>query len=260
MKWPSPWGDGYPGWHIECSAMSIKHLGDRFDVHTGGNDNKFPHHEDEIAQSEGAVGHPVVSIWVHGGFLQMGGQKMAKSAKNIKRVTELAEQGLDPLAYRWFTFQARYRSEMDFTEDAIQTADQRVKQLRRHVAGWDPAADDLGPAAKEFDSRFREALANDLDMPTAVRVVNDLDRSADVPSGEKRSLLGSWDQVLALDLEREARTSWEPSEDIRRLVAERDAAREAKDYPRSDELRDELQALGLEVMDTADGTQVRPRD
>ena len=260
LKWPSPWGDGYPGWHIECSAMSIKHLGDRFDVHTGGNDNKFPHHEDEIAQSEGAVGHPVVSIWVHGGFLQMGGQKMAKSAKNIKRVTDLAEQGLDPLAYRWFTFQARYRSEMDFTEDALQTADQRVKQLRRHVAGWDPAADDLGPAAKEFDSRFREALANDLDMPTAVRVVNDLDRSADVPSGEKRSLLGSWDQVLALDLEREARTSWEPSEDIRRLVAERDAAREAKDYPRSDELRDELQGLGLEVMDTADGTQVRPRD
>jgi len=260
LKWPSPWGDGYPGWHIECSAMSIKHLGDRFDVHTGGNDNKFPHHEDEIAQSEGAVGHPVVSIWVHGGFLQMGGQKMAKSAKNIKRVTDLAEQGLDPLAYRWFTFQARYRSEMDFTEDALQTADQRVKQLRRHVAGWDPAADDLGPAGKEFDSRFREALANDLDMPTAVRVVNDLDRSADVPSGEKRSLLGSWDQVLALDLEREARTSWEPSEDIRRLVAERDAAREAKDYPRSDELRDELQGLGLEVMDTSDGTQVRPRD
>ena len=260
LKWPSPWGEGYPGWHIECSAMSIKHLGDRFDVHTGGNDNKFPHHEDEIAQSEGAVGHPVVSIWVHGGFLQMGGQKMAKSAKNIKRVTDLAEQGLDPLAFRWFTFQARYRSEMDFTEDALQTADQRVKQLRRHVAGWDAAADDFGPAAKEFDSRFREALANDLDMPTAVRVVNDLDRSADVPSGEKRSLLGSWDQVLALDLEREARTSWEPTDDIRRLVAERDAAREAKDYPRSDELRDELQGLGLEVMDTADGTQVRPRD
>ena len=97
-------------------------------------------------------------------------------------------------------------------------------------------------------------------MPTAVRVVNDLDRSADVPSGEKRSLLGSWDQVLALDLEREARTSWEPSEDVLRLVAERDAAREAKDYPRSDELRDELQGLGLEVMDTADGTQVRRRD
>ncbi|MGH2641349.1 MAG: cysteine--tRNA ligase [Actinomycetota bacterium] len=259
LRWPSPWGDGFPGWHIECSAMSIKHLGDRFDVHTGGNDNKFPHHEDEIAQSEGAVGHPVVSIWAHGGFLQMGGQKMAKSAKNIKRVTDLAEQGIDPLAFRWFTFQTRYRSEMDFTWEALETADHRVKQLRRHVAEWDPPADDLGPAGKELDSRFREAVASDLDMPAAVRAVNDLDHSPDVPSGEKRALLASWDHVLGLDLEREAREAWEAPEDVLRLVEQRDAARVAKDYARSDELRDELQAQGLEVMDTAEGTRVRPR-
>ena len=116
-----------------------------------------------------------------------------------------------------------------------------------------------GPAAKELDSQFREAVANDLDMPAAVRVVNDLDHSGDVPSGEKRSLLASWDHVLGLDLEREARAAWEPTEDIRRLVAERDAARASKDYARSDELRDELQAMGLEVMDTAEGTRVRPR-
>jgi cysteinyl-tRNA synthetase len=260
LKWRSPWGDGYPGWHIECSAMSIKHLGDRFDVHTGGNDNKFPHHEDEIAQSEGAVGHPVVSIWAHGGFLQMGGQKMAKSAKNIKRVTDLAEQGIDPLAFRWFTFQTRYRSEMDFTWEALETADHRVKQLRRHVAEWDPPTDDLGPSAKELDSRFREAVANDLDMPAAVRAVNDLDHSAEVSSGEKRNLLATWDRVLGLDLEREAQAAWEPTEEIRRLVEERDAARASKDYTRSDELRDDLQAMGLEVMDTAEGTRVRPRD
>jgi cysteinyl-tRNA synthetase len=260
LRWPSPWGDGYPGWHIECSAMSIKHLGDRFDVHTGGNDNKFPHHEDEIAQSEGAVGHPVVSIWAHGGFLQMGGQKMAKSAKNIKRVTDLADQGIDPLAFRWYTFQTRYRSEMDFTWEALETADHRVKQLRRHVAGWDAPTDHLGPAAKELDSRFREAVANDLDMPAAVRVVNDLDHSSGVPSGEKRALLASWDRVLGLDLEREVRTAWVAPEDVLRLVEERDAARVAKDYARSDELRDELQTQGFEVMDTAEGTRVRPRD
>jgi cysteinyl-tRNA synthetase len=259
LRWPSPWGEGFPGWHIECSAMSIKHLGERFDVHTGGNDNKFPHHEDEIAQSEGAVGHTVVSIWAHGGFLQMGGQKMAKSAKNIKRVTDLAEQGIDPLAFRWFTFQARYRSEMDFTWEGLETADQRVKQLRRHVAEWGLATDDLGPAAKELDSRFREAVANDLDMPAVVRAVNDLDHSRDVSAGEKRHLLASWDQVLGLDLEREARTAWEPTADAARLVAERDAARGAKDYARSDALRDELQAMGLEVMDTPEGTRVRPR-
>ncbi len=259
LKWPSPWGDGYPGWHIECSAMSIKHLGDRFDVHTGGNDNKFPHHEDEIAQSEGAVGHQVVSIWVHGGFLQMEGQKMAKSAKNIKRVTDLAGEGIDPLAFRWLTFQTRYRSEMDFTWGAMETADQRVKQLRRHLAEWGSASEELGPAAKELDSRFREAVATDLDMPAAVRAVNVLDHSPDIPPGEKRALLASWDMVLGLDLEREARAGWEPTAEIRALVDERDAARAGKDYARSDALRDRLQSMGLEVMDTPEGTRVRPR-
>jgi cysteinyl-tRNA synthetase len=259
MKWPSPWGDGFPGWHIECSAMSMKYLGDRFDIHTGGNDLKFPHHEDEIAQSEGAVGHEVVSTWVHGGFLRLTGQKIAKSTGNVVRAPELIERGLDPLAFRWLTFQTRYRSEMDFTWEVMETADQRVKQLRRHVAEWGEPSSDLGPAAKEADARFREALATDLDMPTVVRIVNDLDRSPEVPPAEKRALLGSWDQVLGLDLERDAEAGWEPDEEVRRLVAERDAARSAKDYASSDRLRDELQARGLEVMDTAEGTKVRPR-
>jgi cysteinyl-tRNA synthetase len=260
MKWPSPWGDGFPGWHVECSAMSMKYLGDRFDVHTGGIDLKFPHHEDEIAQSEGAVGHRVVSTWAHGGFLQLTGQKIAKSTGNVIRAADLVERGLDPLAFRWLTFQTRYRSEMDFTWEAMEAADHRVRQLRRHLADWGESSADLGPEAKEFDARFREALADDLDLPTAVRVVNDLDRSADVAPAEKRRLLASWDQVLGLDLERDATSGWAPSEEVRRLVEERDAAREAKDYARSDELRDRLQAIGLEVMDTAEGTRVRPRD
>jgi cysteinyl-tRNA synthetase len=149
---------------------------------------------------------------------------------------------------------------MDFTWEAMETADQRVKQLRRHLAGWGEPSAELGAAAEAFDARFRAAVANDLDMPAAVLVVNDLDRSADVPPAEKRALLTSWDDVLGLDLEREARAGWEPTPEIQRIVAERDAARGAKDYPRSDALRDELQAMGLEVMDTADGTRVRPRD
>jgi cysteinyl-tRNA synthetase len=260
MKWPSPWGEGFPGWHIECSAMSMKYLGDRFDIHTGGNDLKFPHHEDEIAQSEGAIGHQVVSTWVHGGFLRLTGQKIAKSTGNVIRAQELVERGLDPLAFRWLTFQTRYRSEMDFTWEVMETADQRVKQLRRHIAEWGDTADPRGAAAKDFDARFREALANDLDMPSAVRVVNDLDHSGEVAPGEKRALLAAWDHVLGLDLEREARAAWTAPDDILRLVAERDAAREAKDYARSDELRDRLQAMDLEVMDTSEGTKVRPRD
>jgi cysteinyl-tRNA synthetase len=260
MKWPSPWGDGFPGWHVECSAMSMKYLGDRFDIHTGGNDLKFPHHEDEIAQSEGAVGHPVVSTWVHGGFLRLTGQKIAKSTGNVIRAPELIDRSLDPLAFRWLAFQTRYRSEMDFTWEGMETADRRVRQLRRHVAEWGEPATELGPAATAADARFREAIANDLDLPTAVRIVNDLDRSSDVPAGEKRALLVSWDHVLGLDLEREAREDWVPGDDVLALVSERDATREAKDYARSDELRDELQAMGLEVMDTPEGTKVRPRD
>jgi len=260
MKWSSPWGEGFPGWHVECSAMSMQYLGDRFDIHTGGTDLRFPHHEDEIAQSEGAVGHAVVSIWVHAGHLRQSGQKIAKSTGNVILVRDLVERGFDPLSFRWLCFQTQYRSEMDFTWDAMATADQRVKQLRRRMAEWAPAAAELGEAATALDRRLREALADDLAMPTAVVVVNELVSSSDVSGGEKYTLLASWDDVLGLDLEREATAGWEPSAEMLALVAERDAARGAKDFAASDELRDRLAAMGLEVMDTAEGTKVRPHD
>ncbi len=259
MKWDSPWGVGFPGWHIECSAMSMKYLGDRFDIHTGGNDLRFPHHEDEIAQSEAAVGHQVVSIWVHGGHLRQTGQKISKSTGNVIQVEDLTARGLDPLAFRWLTFQTRYRSEMDFTWNSMEAADAKVRQLRRRMADWGPVAPSLGETAKAFDTRFREAVATDLDMPSAVVVVNDLVGDTDVPPGEKYALLAAWDAVLGLDLEREATSDWTPPEDVLELIARRDAARRSKDYQESDRLREELTALGLEVMDTPDGTRVRPR-
>jgi cysteinyl-tRNA synthetase len=261
LKWPSPWGDGYPGWHIECSAMTLKHLGERFDIHTGGNDNKFPHHEDEIAQSEAYVGHPVVSIWVHGGFLQMEGQKMAKSAQNIKRVTDLAEQGIDPLAYRLLLFGTRYRSETDFDWSALEGSNERLATLRRRMLDWssEPAPDTQSEAGAEFDRRFRDALANDLDLPAALVVLNDLVGSLEVGSGEKRALLTTWDAVLGLDLDRLVREAWEPSQEVQDLVRRRDQARASKDYAASDDIRRRLIDMGLEVMDTAEGTKVRPR-
>jgi cysteinyl-tRNA synthetase len=259
MKWQSPWGEGFPGWHIECSAMSMKYLGDRFDVHIGGTDLRFPHHEDEIAQSEGAVGHRVVSIWMHAGHLRQTGQKIAKSTGNVIGVADLEERGLDPLSFRWLTFQSQYRSESDFTWDAMEAADQRVKQLRRRMAEWTPPAASLGEAARELDTRFRGALADDLSMPGTVVVVNELASSSNVPPGEKYRLLAAWDEVLGLDVERDARSSWEPTEEMRALMAERDAARATKDYGKSDEIRDRLAGFGLEVMDTAEGTRVRPR-
>jgi cysteinyl-tRNA synthetase len=148
---------------------------------------------------------------------------------------------------------------MDFSWEAMETADQRVKQLRRHMAEWAPAAEALGPAAEAFDARFRETIANDLHMPGAVAVINELDRSAEVSPGEKYALLAAWDAVLGLDLEREARAGWEPDDTMRALMAERDEARIRKDYAASDRLRDQLASMGLEVMDTAEGTRVRPR-
>jgi cysteinyl-tRNA synthetase len=262
LKWPSPWGEGYPGWHIECSAMSLKHLGDRFDVHTGGNDNKFPHHEDEIAQSEAYVGHPVVSIWVHGGFLQMAGQKMAKSAKNIKRVTDLADNGIDPLAYRLQCFGTRYRSEMDFDWGALEGSNERLATLRRRMLDWaaEPGTEGgRSDAAMEFDRRFRDAVSDDLDLPAALVVMNELVGSPAVRGREKYALLTSWDQVLGLDLDRMAREAWEPTQEIRDLVRRRDEARASKDYAASDDVRRQLIDMGLEVMDTAEGTKVRPR-
>jgi cysteinyl-tRNA synthetase len=258
LKWPSPWGDGFPGWHIECSAMSMRHLGERFDIHTGGNDNKFPHHEDEIAQSEAAVGHPVVSTWVHGGFLRMGKVKMAKSAGNILRVTDLAAQGVDPLAYRLLCFGTRYRSEMNFDWDALEGQNRRLTELRRRVAEWGPASADRSEAARSLDARFREAVADDLDLPRALVVLNET-VTAPVPDAEKVDLMTSWDHVLGLDLGRLAREAFEPSQEALALIAERDEARAARDFARSDEIRDRLQAMGLEVMDTPEGTKARPR-
>jgi cysteinyl-tRNA synthetase len=149
---------------------------------------------------------------------------------------------------------------MDFTWDAIAAADQRVKQLRRHMAQWAPASTERGDAAKTYDARVREALANDLHMPGVVAIVNELDRDGSVPNGAKYALLVEWDQVLGLDLEREATSGWEPTAEMLALMAERDGARAAKDFAKADAIREKLEAMGLEVMDTPDGTRVRPRD
>jgi cysteinyl-tRNA synthetase len=261
MKWESPWGEGFPGWHVECSAMSMAYLGERFDLHTGGVDLIFPHHEDEIAQSDGAVGHRVISSWVHGGHLRLRDQKMAKSTGNILRIGELAEAGFDPLAYRLLMLQTRYRSEMDFTHDALVAAGTALARLRRRMADWGSSEPSvrLSSPAETLDRRFRDAVADDLDTPEAVVVTNAAATSPELPAGDKYLLLASWDAVLGLDLEREARRGFELTDEVRALIAERDLARANKDFGRSDELRDRLAGLGLEVMDTPDGTRVRPR-
>ena len=256
--WPSPWGPGFPGWHIECSAMSMSLLGDRFDIHTGGSDNVFPHHEAEIAQSEGITGHRVVTCWMHGGLLMLGGARMAKSAGNFFRISELEEQGFDPLAFRYLALQAKYRTSLNFSTESLAGADRVLRQLRRNVADWSGGSratetDDV--AINDYEARFQAALADDLDMPAAMALIAELTRS-DVSPGGKASLLRSWDRVLGLDLDRAPSEAPLPA-GASALLEAREHARAAKDFTTSDRLRDELATLGVAVTDTPDGQRWR---
>ncbi len=253
--WPSPWGPGFPGWHIECSAMSMTLLGDRFDIHTGGADNVFPHHEAEIAQSEGVTGHRVVSLWMHGGLLMLAGARMAKSAGNFFRVTELEEQGFDPLAFRYLALQAKYRTKLNFSTEGLAGADRALRQLRERAAEWSRGAggEDGGDS---WDERFKAALADDLDLPAAMALVAELTR-AEVAPAVKAKLLLSWDRVLGLDLDR-SRIEPVLPEGAAELLSQRDKARAAKDFATSDRLRGELARLGVTVTDTPSGQTWKP--
>jgi cysteinyl-tRNA synthetase len=251
--WPSPWGPGFPGWHIECSAMSMSLLGDRFDIHTGGADNVFPHHEAEIAQSEGVTGHRVVNQWMHGGLLLLAGSRMAKSAGNFFRITELVEQGFDPLAFRYLALQAKYRTKLNFSAEGLGGANRALQQLREKVGAW-TASGAAAPNAVEavaFEERFRAAIADDLDLPEAMALVAELARSG-LAGPDKARLLRQWDRVLGLDLDRAA-----PAVDLpaaaATLLEAREKARAARDFAESDRLREALSKLGVAVTDTAEG-------
>jgi cysteinyl-tRNA synthetase len=249
--WPSPWGVGFPGWHIECSAMSMALLGDRFDIHTGGSDNVFPHHEAEIAQSEGVTGHRVVSCWMHGGLLMRSGARMAKSAGNFFRISELEEQGFDPLAFRHMALQAKYRTKLNFSVEGLAGSDRALTQLRDRVADWSNDRAAGGTDAAEFENRFRAAIADDLDLPAAMALVSEVVRS-DVAPRAKASLLLDWDRVLGLDLHRATAEIPLPA-GAAAMLESRELARATKDFATSDRLREQLAALGVAVTDTADG-------
>jgi cysteinyl-tRNA synthetase len=264
MKWPSPWGDGFPGWHIECSAMSMKYLGDRFDIHTGGIDLKFPHHEDEIAQSEGVTGHPVVGVWLHGEFLTLADAKMAKSAGNVIRVSDLPDKGFEPLAFRYLALTAHYRSKLDFTEEAMHAAASGLRRLRR-AAGEADEADASGvdlatdPVAG-YRARFVGAISDDLGMPGALAIAHAVASASDLEPAQRRALLLDFDRVLGLSLGAPAEEEiTELPEGAADLLGQRAAARAARDFATSDRLRDELAALGVEVRDTPNGQETTVR-
>ncbi|MGH2771113.1 MAG: CysS/YqeB C-terminal domain-containing protein, partial [Actinomycetota bacterium] len=244
-----------PGWHIECSAMSIRHLGETFDIHTGGQDLVFPHHEDEIAQSEGAVGHEVIRYWSHGHHLLSEGKKMAKSARNYYTLEDVTARGIDPLAFRYLALQTRYRAQMNFTWESLQAAERGLEKLRKQMVEWSAGpANHSSEQARALDRRFCEAISDDLDTPQALVAVSEL-AAAPIDPGEKFHLLARWDSVLGLELTREISAKEQLPPGVAEKIEAREAARKARDWDGADRIRSELAELGIELIDTPAGTR-----
>ena len=259
LIWDTPWGRGFPGWHTECSAMSLKLLGDSIDVHTGGIDLRFPHHEDERAQSNSATGKEVVRHWVHAEHLLFDGRKMSKSAGNVVLVRDVVDRGLDPLALRLVFLQHRYRQQMNLTWSVIEGAQTTLDRWRRKVAGWATAPSAAIPDAWRAD--VLAAADDDLDTPRALQVLRMAERDDDAAEGAKFEMFAWADRLLGLDLVRDVgRTPlmMEIPADIAVLVEQRAAARAAKDFATSDAIRDELASRGFTVIDTPEGQSVNP--
>jgi cysteinyl-tRNA synthetase len=263
MQWDSPWGRGYPGWHIECSAMSMKYLGETLDIHSGGLDHIPVHHENEIAQSEGATGHQFVRYFVHNAFLVgMEGAKISKSAGRFPILDDLVSAGIDPLAFRLLCFGAKYRSELAFSLDAVRAAEKNLDYINEFVRVAPESDDDISWAAG-FRERFDEALNNDLNTPQALAAV--LEMIAESNRRNERHIwrtLAEFDQVLGLGLAQRLSDMREPPQfpsEVEELRRERERARAARDFKRADELRREIAAHGYEVRDSKDGSLLVPR-
>jgi cysteinyl-tRNA synthetase len=256
MRYDSPWGQGVPGWHLECSAMAMEILGDTIDIHTGGEDHVFPHHEDEIAQSEGASGKTFARYWLHNAFLQgAGGVKMSKSLGNIYTVSDLRDRGIHPLSYRYFTYQAHYRTPQWFSWEALegaQTALYRIWEAVAELLQSSHTAQTLSDEAEACRSRFHEAINRDLDMPGAVATVHTM-LASKLQAGEKLVLAEDFDRVLALNLLQTGRALTELHEGAQALLDRRAEARRDRNWSLSDELRSTLADSGLDVKDTANG-------
>lgn len=256
MKWDSFFGKSYPGWHLECSAMGCKYLGDHFDIHTGGVDHIPIHHENEIAQSKGYSGKIPANFWMHVEFLQINGGKMSKSLNNLYTLKDLEEKGYEPLVYRMFNFTSNYRAQINFTFEAMDSAKIALNRLRegylKHCEGNQDVSDD---EIKVYEQRFLEAINDDLNMPVAMSVVWDVVKNPN-KSQKLKNLLLKFDEVLGLDLKNYKKEENVLPEDVLELVKYRNEARANKNWAESDRIRDILIEMGYTVKDSKDGTIV----
>lgn len=252
MEWESPWGKGFPGWHIECSAMSIKYLGMPFDVHTGGIDHIPVHHENELAQSLGCCGEYHARFWLHSDFLTVDGGKMSKSLGNLFTLDDLIAKGFDPIAYRYFILSAHYRTRINFTWEALEAAQNALRRLRQIVREWENP--EIGCA--EYEQKFLDAINQDINISQALAVMWQMVEDEKMPTSARAQSLLKFDKVLGLGLEKYVGKKLEISDEVLDLLQDREQAREQKDWNESDRLRDEIKQRGFIVEDTAKGQKI----
>lgn len=258
MEWKSPWGKGFPGWHIECSAMSMKYLGEHFDIHAGGIDLKQTHHPNEIAQSEAATGKKFVDYWVHSAFMLIQGERMSKSLGNNYKLYDLEKMGYTAFGLRYLYMQTHYRQEMNFTFPSLEAAEHALKNLYEEVMKWE----DPEGRCKDYEEKFLEAINDDLNMPKALAVVWEMVKS-DQPSGAKANSLFRMDQVLGFNI-REISSQLKREQgivpdEILKMAQEREHLRHQRQFNAADQIRAQIERLGYEIEDTKKGIKVKKK-
>ena len=254
LLWDSPWGKGYPGWHIECSGISIKYLGEHLDIHGGGVDNIFPHHTNEIAQSEAYLGHKWCNYWFHNEHLLDQTGKMSKSKGAILTITKLKENGFDPLAFRFMCLNSHYRKQLVFSYDALTQAESTLKKLRNKIKSLSDSGELDRNLYKIYNNKFILEISNDLNTANAITVIYELLKDSYVSDKTKISLITSFDEVLSLNLISNEEENLENDAYIKEKIAERNEAKKNKNYVLADEIRDNLLKEGIKLIDTREGT------